>query len=80
MVSSEPSLLDHTHILFKLVEQKEEKVIYSNLQITCWASYREELQDRLQGLLGHVGTVKDTEIAVELLQQAIVSSNKSNCR
>jgi hypothetical protein len=45
MVSPEPSLLDHRHILFILVGEQEEKVNYRNPWTTRWASYRKELQD-----------------------------------
>jgi hypothetical protein len=50
-----------------------------NQQTTCWASYQEKLQAKLHGFPGHFGTVKDTEIAADFLQQAIVSSYESNC-
>jgi hypothetical protein len=62
-VSSEPSLLDHRHILFDLVRQQEEKVNYRNVQTTCC----KELQVKLH--FGHFGTVKDTETAAEFLHQ-----------
>jgi hypothetical protein len=50
---------------------------YRNQRTTYWPSYWEELWTKLRVFPGHFGTVEDTELAAEFLQQDIVSSYKN---
>jgi hypothetical protein len=72
-VSLEPLLSDYRHILLSLAREEEERANYRNPQTACWASYGGrgiEIRGKLECFVVHFGTMEDTEIAVEFLQQA----------
>jgi hypothetical protein len=79
MVSSEPSLSDHRHILFTLQGSVPEHLIRNPRGIN-WGSFREGLRDRLAR--GPEMNMKDEAglgLAIHWVQQALISASEDNC-
>jgi hypothetical protein len=78
-VSSEPSLSDHTHILFNLRGSVPVRLI-RNPRGTNWGSFKGDLQDQLErGPEMNVNDEAKLGLAIIWIQQALVSAYKDNC-
>jgi hypothetical protein len=77
-VSDDTSLLDHRNILFKAGDLEISSITYRNPKRTNWESYWEDLKVNLGVVPGVVHLVQDIELAVDLVQQAILSSYHQN--
>ena len=79
VVSSEPSLSDHRHILFTLQGSVPEHLI-RNPRGTNWGSSMEGLRDRLtRGPEMNVRDEAGLRLAIHWVQQALISASKDNC-
>jgi len=79
VVSSEPTLLDHRHILFTLKDSVPEHLI-RNPRGTNWGSFWEGLRDRLAR--GPEMNMKDEAglgLAIHWVQQALRLASEDNC-
>jgi hypothetical protein len=77
-VSDETSLSDHRYILFQVGDLDISRITYHNPKRTNWESYREDLKVNLGAVPRVVHLVRDVELAVDLVQQAILSSYHQN--
>jgi hypothetical protein len=78
-VSHETSLSDHRYILFQVSDIEISEITYRNRTRTNWESYQEELKVNLGAVPRVVHSVWDMELAVDLVQHAILSSYHKNC-
>jgi hypothetical protein len=78
-VSDEISLSDHRYIQFQVSDIEIFKITYRNPKRTNWESYREDLKANLRAVPRVVHSVRIVELAVDLVQQAILSSYHKNC-
>jgi hypothetical protein len=78
-VSDEASLSDHRYTQFQVSDIEISKITYRNPRRTNWESYREDLKVNLGAVPRVVHSVRDVELAVDLVQQAILSSYHKNC-
>jgi hypothetical protein len=74
-VSDEISLSDHRYMEF----QKGDLVTYRNHKRMNWESYWKDLKVNLGVLQRVIHLVRDVELAVDMLQQVILSSYHQNC-
>jgi hypothetical protein len=75
-VSSEPSLSDHRHILFKLVGSVPEG-LFRDQRSTNWDSFREDLRGRLeQGPRMDLKDEAGLGLTVSYVQQALITAYK----
>ena len=77
-VSDEISLSDHRYILFQVSDIEISKITYHNPKRTNWESYQEDIKVNLGAVPRVVHSVRDVELAVDLVQHAILSYHK-NC-
>jgi hypothetical protein len=77
-VSDETSLSDHRYILFQVNDIEISKITYRNPKRPNWESHWEDLKVNLGAVLRVVHSVRDVELAVDLVQHAILSYHK-NC-
>ena len=70
---------DHRYILFQVRDLEISRITYSNPKRTDWESYQEDLKVNLRAVPRVVHLVRDVELAVDLVQQAILSSYQQNC-
>jgi hypothetical protein len=73
-VSDETSLSVHRYILFQAGDLEILRVTYCNPKRTNWESYWEDLKVNLGFVPNDVHSVWDTELAVDLVQDTILSS------
>jgi hypothetical protein len=78
-VSDQISLSDHRYIVFQVGDLEVTRLTYRNPKGTNWESYREDLKVNLGVVPRVVHSVQNVELAVDLLQQAILSSYHQNC-
>jgi hypothetical protein len=78
-VSNEISLSDHTYIVFPVGDLEVTRLTYRNPKRTNWESYHEDLKVNLGVVPRVIHSVKDAELAVDMLQQVILSSYHQNC-
>jgi hypothetical protein len=78
-VSDETSLSDHRYILVPVSDIEISKSTYRNPKRTNSDSYREDLKVNLGAVPRVVHSVRDVELAVDLVQHAILSSYHKNC-
>jgi hypothetical protein len=78
-VSSEPSLSDHTHILFTLRGSVPTRLIM-NSRATNWSSFREHLMDVLgRGRMMNIGNEAGLGLAMHWVQHALITAYEDNC-
>jgi hypothetical protein len=77
-VSDETSRSDHRYILFQVCDLEISRITYHNPKRTNWESYWEDLKVNLGAVPRVVHLVRDVELAVNLVQQAILSSYHQN--
>jgi len=78
-VSSEPSLLDHRHILFTL-QGSVPVCLIRNPRGSNWSSFREDLKDRLErGLEMDMKNEAGLGLVIHWVQQALISAYEDNC-
>jgi hypothetical protein len=78
-VSDESSLSDDRYILFQVGDVEISRITYRNSKRTDWETYREDLKINLGVVPRVVHLVQDVDLAVYLVQQAILSSYHQNC-
>jgi hypothetical protein len=78
-VSDEISLPDHRYIVFQVGDLQVTRLTYHNHKRTSCESYREDLQVNLGVVPRAMHSVRDAELAVDMLQQTILSSYHQNC-
>jgi hypothetical protein len=78
-VSDEISLSDHRYIVFQVGDLEVTGLTYRNPKRTNWESYQEDLKVNLGLVPRVIHSVRDVELAVDMLQQAILSSYHQNC-
>jgi hypothetical protein len=78
-VSDEISLSDHRYIVFQVGDLEVTRLTYRNPKRINWESYREDLKVNLGIVQRDINSVRDVELAVNSLQQAILSSYQQNC-
>ena len=69
----------HRYIQFLVSDIEISKITYRNPKRTNWESYWEDLKANLGAVPRVVHPVRDVELAVDLVQQAILSSYHKNC-
>jgi hypothetical protein len=74
-VSDEISLSDHRYIVFQVGDLEVTRLTYRNSNRTNW----EDLKVNLGVVPRVIHSVRDVELAVHMLQQAILSSYHQNC-
>jgi hypothetical protein len=78
-VSSEPSLSDHKHIMFKLKGSVPERLV-RDPRGTEWDSFRWDLRGRLeQGPKMNMRDEAGLGLNISYLQQALISAYENNC-
>jgi len=77
-VSNEISLSNHRYILLQAGDLQVSRLIYCDPKGTSWKSYREDLNARLGFVSRVMHTVRDSELAIGMLQQAILRSYHQN--
>jgi hypothetical protein len=78
-VSDDISFSDHRYIEFQVGDLEVTSLIYHNPKRNNWESYWEDLKANLGVVPRVIYSVQDVELAVDLLQQAILSSCHQNC-
>jgi hypothetical protein len=78
-ISDEISLSDHRYIEFQVGDLEVTRLTYRNPKGTNWESYQEDLKVNLGMVPRVIHSVRDVELAVDWLQQAIRSSYHQNC-
>jgi hypothetical protein len=78
-VFDETSLSDHRYILFQVSYIEISRITYRNPKRTNWESYQEDLKVNLGAVPRVVHSVRDVELAADLVQHAILSSYHQNC-
>jgi hypothetical protein len=78
-VSDEISLSDHRYIEFQVGDLEVTRLTYRNPKRINRESYQEDLKVNLGVVPRVIHSVRDVELAVDLLQQAILSSYHQNC-
>jgi hypothetical protein len=78
-VSDEISLSDHRYIAFQVGDLEVTRLTDCNPTRTNWESYREDLKVNLGVVPRVIHSVRDVELAVDLLQQATLLSYHQNC-
>ena len=78
MLPHEISLSDHRYIAFQVGDLEVTRLTYYNPKRTNWESYREDLMTNLGVIPRVIHLVPDVNLAVDLLQQAILSSYHQN--
>jgi hypothetical protein len=73
-VSDEISLPDHRHIVFQVGDLEITRFTYRNLKRPNWESYQEGLKVNLWVVPRVINSVVDVELAVDILQQDILST------
>jgi hypothetical protein len=76
--SDETSLSNHRCILFQIDDLEISRITYRNPKRTNWESYREDLKVNHGAVPRVEHSVQDMELAVDLVQQAILSYHQ-NC-
>ena len=78
-VSDEISLSDHRHIVFQVGDLEVTRLTYHNPKRTNWESYQEDLKVNLWVVPRVIHSGLDVELAVDMFQQAFLSSYHQNC-
>jgi hypothetical protein len=78
-VCDEISLSDHRYIVYQVGDLEVTRLTYCNPKRTTWESYREHLKVNLGVVPRVIHSVRDVQLAVDKLQQAILSSCHQNC-
>jgi methionine synthase II (cobalamin-independent) len=78
-VCDEISFSHHRYIVFQVGDLEVTRLAYRNPKRTNWESYWEDLKVNVGVVPRVIHTVRDVELAVDLLQQAILSSYLQNC-
>jgi hypothetical protein len=78
-VSDETSLSDDRYILFQVSDIEISRITYRSPKRTNWESYQVDLKVNLGAVPRVVHSVRDVELAVDLVQLAILSSYHKNC-
>jgi hypothetical protein len=78
-VSPDPSLSDHRYICFQIGKITKNYVTYRNPNKTKWESNKDDLKGNLEIISRKIRTMRDTDLSVDKLQQAIVVSYYQNC-
>jgi hypothetical protein len=78
-VSDEISMSDHRYIVFQVGDLEVTRITYRNPKRTNWESYQEDLKVNLGFVPRVIHSVRDVELAVDMLQQATLSSYHQNC-
>jgi hypothetical protein len=78
-VSDEISLSDHRYIVFQVGDLEVIRLTYRNPKTTNWESYREDIKLNLGVVPRVIHSVRDVELAVDMLQQANLSSYHQTC-
>jgi hypothetical protein len=78
-VSDELSLSDHRYIVFQVGELEVTRFTYCNPKRNSCESYQEDLKANLGVVSGPIHSVRDVELAADLLHQAIPSSSHQHC-
>jgi hypothetical protein len=73
------SLSDDRHTVFQVGDLEVTRLTYRNPKTANWESYREDLKVYLWVVPRVIHSVWDVEVAVDMLQQAILSSYHQNC-
>jgi len=77
-VSNKISLSNHRYTLLQAGDLQVSRLIYSGPKRTNWESYREDLKARLWFVPRVMHTVRDIELAIGMLRQAILRSYHQN--
>jgi hypothetical protein len=75
-VSGEPSVSDHTYIFFQTDTTAINKVTFRDPKRTNWESCKDNLKVETMSLSIHM--IRDTDLAADQLQQAIISFYHNN--
>jgi len=78
-VCNEISLSNHRYTLLQAGDLQVSRLIYSGPKRTNWESYREDIKVRLGFVPRVMHTVRDIELALGMLRQAILRSYHQNC-
>jgi hypothetical protein len=73
------SLSDYRYIVFQVGDLEVTRLTHHNPKRTNWESYREDLKVNLGAVPRVIHSVQDVELAVDMLQWAILSSYHQNC-
>jgi hypothetical protein len=79
-VSDEPSLSDHRYICFQIGNTDITKVTFRDPKRTNWKSYKDNLKVNLGTMSWKIRMIRDTDLAVDQLQRAIILSYHNNCQ
>jgi hypothetical protein len=77
-VSNEISLSNLRYILLQAGDLQVSRLIYRDPKGTSWKSYREDLKARLGFVPRVMYTMRNSELAIGMLQQAILRSYHRN--
>jgi hypothetical protein len=72
LVSNEISLFNHRYVLLQAGDLQVSRLIHRDPNRTNWESYREDLKACLGFVPRVMHTVRDIELAIGMLQQAIL--------
>jgi len=72
-------LSPYRHTVFQVGDLRVDRVTYCNPKGTNLESYQEDLKANLRVVSRAIHLVQDVQLAVDMLQQAILSSNHQNC-
>jgi hypothetical protein len=78
-IFDEISLSDHRNTVFQVGDLEVTRLTYCNPKRTNWESYREDLKVNLGVVPRVIHLVRDVELAVDMLQHAILLSYHQNC-
>jgi hypothetical protein len=78
-VSDQISLSDHRYIVFQVGDLEVTRLTYRNPKRPNWESYQEDLKVNVGVVPRVIHSVRDVQLAVHMLQQAILSSHHQNC-
>lgn len=79
-VSDAITASDHQLILFSIKGLIPVKAESRNPRFTNWCSYKKDLKKFLDAVPGKFNSVDDLEVAVDYVQQAILTSYHQNCK
>jgi hypothetical protein len=78
-VSDEPALSDYRYILFQIGNVENTKITFRDPKKTGWKSYVEDLTVNLGSIPRYLHSVQDVELAIDWVQQSILSSYYCHC-
>jgi hypothetical protein len=73
-------LSDHRYICFQIGNIDVIRVTFRNPKRTNWESYKDNLEVNLGTMTWKIRMIRDIDLAVDQLQQAIILSVHNNCQ